>query len=143
MATVGSDRLMGMAEMRLRMRVLTISPLLIGRRKLRKMLTRTSRIAVKVPTLPMGFRKSFQRMPRMENARRKEAPERRARTMPRGVIRFCCSMRKLMAMLTKRETRYNRPMPISRPMIIFVAGARSKPFMTFALLRAGHIDWPG
>ena len=55
--------------------------------------------------------------------------------MPRGVVRFCCSMCTLTAMFTKRETRNNRPMPISRPMITFAAGELSNPFMTFVLFR--------
>ena len=81
-ATVGSDRLIGMPAIRLSMSVLASSPLLTGRRKLTKIPTRKTRIAVPALTVLMELRKSFQRRPRMENAKRKVTPEKRAITRP-------------------------------------------------------------
>jgi hypothetical protein len=85
---------MGMVVRRLSIKGFAISPLLIGRRKLIKlikMLIRKILIAVKVLMLQIGFKKSFQRTPRIENAERKAMPERRARMRPLGVARFCSS----------------------------------------------------
>ena len=112
-------RLMGMPAIRFSITVSASSPLLIGRRKLIKMLTRKTRIALLALTVLMELRKSFQRRPRMENASRKAAPERMASTIPPGVARCLSTASKLAMILTKREMRNNRPMPSNRLMITF------------------------
>ncbi len=142
-ATVGSERLMGIPAIRLSISVFAISPLLIGRRKLIKTPTRKSRIAVKMLISAIEFRKSFQRIPRTENASRKATPERRARTSPRGVARFRCNTSRVAGMSTKRETSNNKPIPISRLTVIFAAGVLNKLFITIVLLQGTHLDWPG
>jgi hypothetical protein len=129
MATVGSDRLIGIPAIRLSMSVLAISPLLNEKRKLTKMPTRHTRIAVLALIGLMEFRKSFQRSPRMENARIRARPERRAKIRPRGVVRFFKTTSKLATKFTTRETRNNKTMPINRLMITFVTGLFSTCFI--------------
>ncbi len=128
MATVGSDLLTGILAMRLSMRLFATSPPRMGSKKFRKMPTRKSWMALKVLTLPTGFRNSFQRTPRMEKASRKATPESSARAMPFGVVRFWRKIEMVVGKSTKCATRNKRPMPIRRPMATFAAGVLSSAF---------------
>src|SRR5947209_8476889 len=85
-------------------------------------------MALRVLTLPIGFKKSFQRMPRILKAVRKAIPERRPRMIPRGVARCCRRTCRVVGTSTKRVTRYNRPRPINKPGVTFTTGKLNKVF---------------
>ncbi len=121
-ATEGSELLTGMLCVRLRMSTRASSPLPVTSRKLINVLTRTRRTAVPVFTWSSGFRKSFQRAPRMTKARMKKTPERSVKVMPVGVIICSWTRYRLDARLTKREIGNNKATPIKRPMITLSAG---------------------
>src|SRR5690348_5864659 len=74
----------------------------------------------------------------MLNAVRNAAADRKANMKPLGVARFCRRIPKVVGISTKREDRYNRQMPMSKPMSTFIRGVWKKVFHVDACFGASN-----